>query len=290
VGFLNFFFFFFFFNTPLFRMGCLLLCVVLLSIGSVSGVFDGSSSGRLEEGPKHGARIVGGVDVSLTSAYPYQCGLFDARSRQFLCGCSLISPSWVLTAAACVRSIEGAAESDRNVSSLQAVFGTVQLAQSHRVMALARLLIHPSFVAAVSPAARVNLAWLQVAGGPVVAAFSASVRPVALADARSEPALLLPGAVAAVAGWGGAGSSGSSGALAAAGVAVRSADECSALLQSAGQLPLASFELCAGANATGPCAGALVCSSRVHCFVLFVLFICFVCLFCLFVHARALKD
>ena len=46
------------------------------------------------------ARIIGGTDAK-KGAWPWQIGMFSRRDK-LLCGGSLISPLWMITAAACV--------------------------------------------------------------------------------------------------------------------------------------------------------------------------------------------
>ena len=69
-------------------------------------------------GIKRQGRIVGGSDVSDSDKYPWMVGL--SRSGKFYCGGSLISNSWVLTAAHCMKG--------ENVRNVKVVLGEYDVA------------------------------------------------------------------------------------------------------------------------------------------------------------------
>lgn len=191
----------------------------------------------------------------MTSDFSFQCALFDAQTRQFLCGCSIISQSWVLTAASCFRTIQAASNVDRNLTTLQVALGSPSLAQPSRLLSLSRSLVHPTWSYTVSPNARVNLAWMQLVG-PSASPFTAAIRPVVLASPAEASVLVVPGVDAVVAGWGSLSSGAFPTQLQSTVVAVQALAACNALLSSGGELPVNNAsELCAGTSFSGPCAG-----------------------------------
>ncbi len=148
-------------------------------------------------------RIVAGEAVGSASLFPYQCAVYDFRTGVFLCGCSLISKAWVLTAASCLRTLEATSDVDRDANNLQVLLGSVQLTRPTRIAAVSRALIHPSWTFATSQPLRVNLAWMNLA---IDVPFSSVTLPVQLATAEEAAVFAAPGAGAGVvAGWGSTG-------------------------------------------------------------------------------------
>ncbi len=201
------------------------------------------------------SRIAGGLSVSSSSAAPFQCALVDAVSRRLVCGCSLVSRSWLLSAAACVRTVAAASDADRSVSSLVAVFGGAALGQAARAVQLLSIAVHPSYTFAVSENSRVNLAWMQLAG-PAVPSYTADIRPVVLASPADAALLAVPGTVGAVVGWGQLASGEFPSQLHAMSARLSAPAACNALLGASGRLPVnTATELCAGQNGTNVCSG-----------------------------------
>ncbi|XP_040211910.1 serine protease 33-like isoform X3 [Rana temporaria] len=79
-------------------MGALTVLILITTVGNAFGAADYSVCGS----PLVSGRIVGGTD-SLDGEWPWQVAVIDYLSDgQSLCGGSLISPEWVMTAAHCI--------------------------------------------------------------------------------------------------------------------------------------------------------------------------------------------
>ncbi len=207
------------------------------------------------------ARIVGGTAVASAASLPFQCALYDSQARVFLCGCSLISPSWVLTAASCLRTISATSNSDRLLAPLQVLLGSVRLSQPGAIFSVSRALIHSSWTFSADAAFRVNLAWVQLSA--TVLPYRSTLRPVQLATAAEHSVFGAAGVSVVVAGWGSTSATSAAPVfpdqLQQAGTAVSSAAECEAALAAAGQTPLGAGELCTPAVVCrGDVGGALV--------------------------------
>jgi secreted trypsin-like serine protease len=202
-------------------------------------------------------RIVGGAPVSSASQYPYMVTLHDSQTGTFLCGGTLISPGWVLTAGSCVRTLGATANTDRNVNVLRVLLGSVQLTHPARIAAVSRAVIHPSWSFSVPQAQRVNLAWLNLA---LAVPYSSVMRPVQLVTPDEAALFASPGVGTGVAaGWGSTEAGVFPDTLQSAPSNVVAAATCNAALASSGQLPLSDGELCAtAAPCTGDVGGPLV--------------------------------
>jgi secreted trypsin-like serine protease len=214
--------------------------------------------GSPDSGKVAAYRIVNGLTVATTTILPFHCGMYDSQSGLFLCGCSLISSSWILTAGSCVRTIQTSANVNRDAISLRAVFGSTTLSSAARVLSVTRVLIHQSWSYAVTPSDRVNLAWMQLSG-PVFSSFTDSIRPVLLLTLSDSALYSSAGTSAFVAGWGStsatAGTPVFPDQLMVVSAPLQTASSCNALLNVSSFAPISSFELCAGDFASGPCVG-----------------------------------
>jgi secreted trypsin-like serine protease len=84
--------------------------------------------------PRHGGRIVGGIQIKIEDA-PYQAAL-TANYLQF-CGGSIISDTWILTAAHCVDGMD--------VSALQVRVGSEKHATAGYLLGVQKIVIHPLY-------------------------------------------------------------------------------------------------------------------------------------------------
>lgn len=137
----------------------------------------------LTAAPRPAAAVVGGTNTS-AGAYPFMASVQDGGSH--FCGGSVISASWVLTAAHCVP--------DGKASGLSVVVGTTNNANgSGTRIAVSQVRVHPDYD---DQAMTNDAALLQL-----TAAVPAHVTPVTLAGA-SDDALEADGQRVTVAGWG----------------------------------------------------------------------------------------
>ncbi|XP_074053049.1 serine protease 33-like [Macrotis lagotis] len=132
-------------------------------------------------------RIVGGKNAR-ERAWPWQASL--RRSRAHICGATLISPSWVLTAAHCF-------DLPIKVSEFQIVLGELQLFSSpgHSISSsVSKVILHPEF--SVGDSSIDDIALLKLAR-PLY--FTPWILPVCLPEANN----LLPlNLTCFVTGWG----------------------------------------------------------------------------------------
>ncbi|XP_077303195.1 serine protease 27-like [Lithobates pipiens] len=78
-------------------MGALAVLILITTVGKAFGAADSVCGSPLVS-----SRIVGGTN-SLEGEWPWQVGLtYKQSNAQYLCGGSLISPEWVMTAAHCI--------------------------------------------------------------------------------------------------------------------------------------------------------------------------------------------
>ena len=202
-------------------------------------------------------RVAGGA-AAPTGLLPFQCALYNASSSSFLCGCSLVSRSWVLTAASCVRRVREsqASEEDLSLNGLRVLFGAAaDISRPSETVPVARALVHPAYAAAVPAASRVDLAWLQLEWPPVL---SSVVRPVALVGPAEAGFFGGPGAASlvTVAGWGATANQSFPKALQVVAAPVVGTGMCDALQATAGQQRLdGAVSMCAGQAGSGVCRG-----------------------------------
>ncbi|KAI7815140.1 Serine protease [Rhyzopertha dominica] len=190
----------------------------------------GNRATEAPEVPMLDGRIVGGVEVTI-SQYPWQLSL-QSGSRH-ICGASIISANWALTAAHCV--------SGSSVSSLSLRAGSTQHASGGNVHTLASGLVHGSYS---SRTLDYDIAVLRTSSA--FSLGSTGIRAVSLLSAGSSPST---GALAYVSGWGTLSSGGSIPAtLRAVDVPIVSQTSCRS---SYGTSAITDRMLCAGYAAGG---------------------------------------
>lgn len=139
-------------------------------------------------------KIVGGDPVQIAD-HPWQAalirGLVAEPTRSQFCGGSVIAPTWVLTAAHCVRN-DLVSEDPKRVN---VVVGTSQFFFGGQRIQVAAIYVHPKYVGSThdSDFALLRLATAVTMGGTAV------TRPVDLADAGTQ---LAEGTKTFVTGWG----------------------------------------------------------------------------------------
>ncbi|XP_018408774.1 PREDICTED: transmembrane protease serine 11C-like [Nanorana parkeri] len=116
-------------------------------------------------GPSISSKIVGGTDAAL-GAWPWQASLrLNGNHR---CGASLISNTWLVSAAHCFNS-------NKDVNSWTVVLGTINLS-SRSELSLRALIIHENYTSGIYAN---DIALLELSS-PV--SFTQYIRPVCLAD------------------------------------------------------------------------------------------------------------
>ncbi|KAI7815138.1 Serine protease [Rhyzopertha dominica] len=190
----------------------------------------GNRVNEAPEVPMLDGRIVGGVQVTITQ-YPWQLSL--QSGGRHICGASIISANWALTAAHCVSGASVASISLRAGSSLHASGGSVHSISGGSV--------HGSYS---SRTLDFDIAALRAASA--FSLGSSGINRVSLLGSGSNPAT---GALAWVSGWGTTSSGGSIPAqLRAVDVPIVSQASCRS---SYGQSAITDRMLCAGYAAGG---------------------------------------
>uniref|UniRef100_A0A240PM69 trypsin n=1 Tax=Anopheles epiroticus TaxID=199890 RepID=A0A240PM69_9DIPT len=177
-----------------------------------------------------GHRIVGGFEIDVAET-PYQVSL--QRNRRHICGGSILSGQWVLTAAHCTDGSTPQRLTVRLGSSLHASGGTI--------VRVARIIPHPNYN---DENIDFDYSLLELAS-PIT--FSDVVRPIALPE-QDEP--VEDGIMTIVSGWGSTKSATESNdVLRAANVPTVSQEECSEAYNQSGGIT--DQMLCAGYHQGG---------------------------------------
>jgi secreted trypsin-like serine protease len=167
---------------------CLILLLIsLLSVASACGeddpVLPTAEPGDESIGEE---RIVEGSPAP-RGAFPATAMLVDSDA-ELLCGGSLVSPVWVLTAAHCVY---GRNDELIDASDVEVVLGRLRLADSGgERIAVEEIVPHPDYSPITS-----DLALLRLSRPSIQP-------PIQIVDGRSDANLIQSGSVAHVAGWG----------------------------------------------------------------------------------------
>ena len=138
-----------------------------------------------------GARVVGGDAIAITDA-PWQAALLYSNSLQF-CGATILSSSWLLTAAHCVDN--GLGSIDVEVIVGKAVLSSTTSADHRQVK---RLVVHPDWEAEANGVADIALVEM-VAPLPI---DGISVEVASLPTGKSSAAWPPAGQTYTVSGWG----------------------------------------------------------------------------------------
>ena len=181
--------------------------------------------------------IVGGTPAQ-SGAWPWQVRLsVTTQQGTFLCGGSLISDQWVLTAAHCVEDGDG---STLSPASFKVRAGSLQIDSGGVVTSVSRVVKHPAYESATMDN---DIALLRLSS-PLTQ--SKTIRPIAPLSASQEQQLAATNTLATVTGWGTTSSGGDvSAVLMQAQVPLISSSDCAAQSAYSGS-QLSSNMICAG--------------------------------------------
>lgn len=184
-----------------------------------------------------GPTIVGGGPAQL-GAWPWQVSLrITTQQGSFLCGATLVSDQWVLTAAHCIEDATGNTISPGNITVRA---GSLQKDSGGVVAGVSRVIKHHAYESATTDN---DIALLRLSS-PLP--LSSTIRPIAPLSASQEQQLAATTTLATVTGWGTTGPGGSvSAVLMQAQVPLISSSDCAN--QSAySSSQLSSNMICAG--------------------------------------------
>ncbi|XP_040211903.1 serine protease 33-like isoform X1 [Rana temporaria] len=124
-------------------MGTLTVLILITTAGKAFGAADFSVCGS----PSVSSRIVGGTDA-LDGQWPWQVAVLgETADGEYLCGGSLISPEWVMTAAHCIHL-------PIQISNYKVYLGVYQLGviSNHTVVAnVSNIIINSNYTDTASP-------------------------------------------------------------------------------------------------------------------------------------------
>ncbi|KAJ0009558.1 hypothetical protein NQD34_001260 [Periophthalmus magnuspinnatus] len=159
-------------------------------------VKDGKEEELLES--YRGSRIVGGIDAEVASA-PWQVMLYERSPQELLCGASLISDQWILTAAHCI--LYPPWNKNFTISDLLVRLGKHNRAKFERgmekIVAIDNIIVHPKYNWKENLNRDIALLHLK---RPVT--FSDNVHPICLPSKAVARALMTEGYKGRVTGWG----------------------------------------------------------------------------------------
>ncbi|KAK1876288.1 Prothrombin [Dissostichus eleginoides] len=143
-------------------------------------------------------RIVGGDDAEVASA-PWQVMLYKRSPQELLCGASLISDQWILTAAHCI--LYPPWNKNFTASDILVRLGKHNRAQFERgiekIVAIDEIIVHPKYNWKVNLNRDIALLHLR---RPVV--FTDQIHPICLPSKKVAKTLMTSGFKGRVTGWG----------------------------------------------------------------------------------------
>ncbi|KAK5847440.1 hypothetical protein PBY51_016564 [Eleginops maclovinus] len=157
---------------------------------------DGKESEMLES--YAAKRIVGGDDADVASA-PWQVMLYKRSPQELLCGASLISDQWILTAAHCI--LYPPWNKNFTANDILVRLGKHNRAQFERgvekIVAISEIIVHPKYNWKENLNRDIALLHLR---RPI--AFTDQIHPVCLPSKKVAKALMTSGFKGRVTGWG----------------------------------------------------------------------------------------